>query len=427
MSELGSELDRQLWEPAVQARDPEQVARLAREGLQREWDRVWQLPVPYYRELYRSAALQPGDLPPLDEIPRTDKPTLRLDEAAHPPFGTHRVIGLEQAVRLGSSTGTTGTPTMIFYGPNDFEVAIDIGIRNMWRHGVRAGDRFTHSWPQGIYPTNVTGGRSYLAVGALEISVGPPFTPDVAAEHLRTWQLLRPTAFMMTAAQLRTYEEAATAHGVDLPALLDGAILVFLEASCQFEGPRRRVESAYGVRIRNTGGASEIPGLATTDCTAHQGLHVAGDHFVVQACDPVTGREVADGDRGTLVVSAFGLDALFLRYDLQDIVTVDRGTCACGETGPRYTLLGRGADAAHIDGRVLLPLDVQLALEDLGAPELQLVPDVSMLRVRVEADDRQRGRLAGAIREALQVRVEVETVAAGSLPRSSFKPRRVAT
>ena len=303
----------------------------------------------------------------------------------------------------------------------------------MWRHGVRAGDRFTHSWPQGIYPTNVTGGRSYLTIGALEIAVGPPFTPDMAAEHLRLWQLLRPTAFMMTGAQLRTYEEAAAATGTDLAALLDGAILVFLEAACQFERPRQRVEAAYGVRIRNTGGASEIPGFATTDCPAHTGLHVAGDHFVVQACDPETGREVADGERGTLVVSAFGIDALFLRYDLQDIVVVSRGTCECGETGPRYTLLGRRADAVDVDGRMLLPLDVQLALEDVdahGAPEFQLVPDGDPARLclRVEADDGRGDRhLAGAIGEALGVPAEVETVPVGSLPRSSFKPRRVAT
>jgi phenylacetate-CoA ligase len=330
---------------------------------------------------------------------------------------------------MGSSTGTTGTPTMIFYGPTDFDVAVKIGIRNMWRHGVRRGDRFTHSWPQALYPTNVTGGRSYLAVGALEIAVGPPFTQDVAAEHLRIWKLLRPTAFMMTGAQLRTYEEAAAANGVDLAALLDGAIVVFLEASCQFQGPRHRVETAYNVRIRNTGGGSEIAGLATTDCDAHRGLHVAGDHFVIQACDPVTGREVAGGERGTLVVSAFGLDALFLRYDLQDIVTVEWGTCDCGETGPRYTLLGRGADAVTIDDRMLLPLDVQLALEDHGAPEFQLVPHDGnrTLRVRIEAEDQTAGHFAGALSERLDVPVDVETVAVGSLPRSSFKPRRIAT
>jgi phenylacetate-CoA ligase len=235
---------------------------------------------------------------------------------------------------------------------------------------------------------------------------------------------------MMTGSQLRTYEEAAATTGVDLAALTDGAILVFLEAACQFERPRQRVEAAYGVRIRNSGGASEIPGFATTDCPAHTGLHVAGDHFVIQACDPETGREVPDGERGTLVVSAFGVDALFLRYDVQDIVVASRGVCECGETGPRYTLLGRRADAVTVDGRMLLPLDVQLALEELdaeGAPEFQLVPgDATRLQLRVESDDAAGVRLAGALTEVLDVPAAVETVPVGSLPRSSFKPRRVA-
>ena len=418
-----------LWDAEVQGRDPTEAQRIASEALRNEWARVWELPVSYYRDLYAAAGLGPGELPPLDEIPRTDKPALRVDEAAHPPFGTHRVVGLEQAIRLGSSTGTTGAPTMIFFGPNDLEVAGVVGVRNMWRHGVRAGDRYTHSWPQGIYPTNVTGGRSYVTLGALEIAVGPPFTVDIAAEHLRLWQLLRPTAFMMTGSQLRTYEEAAAATGIDLAPLLDGAILVFLEAACQFARPRQRVETAYGVQIRNIGGASEIPGFATTDCAAHAGLHVAGDHFVVQACDPATGREVPDGERGTLVVSAFGLDALFLRYDLQDIVMVSRGPCVCGETGPRYTLLGRHADAVEIDGRMLLPLDIHLALENIetDGPEFQLVTGgEGRLQLRVEADDRRGDHLAGALEEALGVPTVVETVPIGSLPRSSFKPRRVA-
>jgi phenylacetate-CoA ligase len=418
----------ELWDAAVQTRDPADVAAHADKSLRSEWARAWELPVHFHRERFEAAGFGADEMPPLDEIPRFDKSLIRADEAANPPFGTHRVIGLEDAVRVGSSTGTTGTPTIIFYGPNDFEVAGAIGVRNMWRHGVRVGDRFTHSWPQGIYPTNVTGGRSYLTIGALEIAVGPPFTVDIAAEHLRLWQILRPTAFMMTSDQLRTYEEAATATGIDLPAMMNGAILVFLEASVQFEAPRTRVENAYGVRIRNTSGASEISGFATTDCSFHRGLHVAGDHFVVQACDPETGREVADGERGTLVVSAFGIDAHFIRYDLQDIVTVTSGTCECGETGPRYTLLGRGADAVAVDGRLVLPLDVQLALEPLGSPEFQLAKDADgrSLQVRVE-DEGSGAGLAAALGETLGVPVDVATVAVGSLPRSSFKPRRVAS
>jgi phenylacetate-CoA ligase len=421
--------DRALWDPEAQTVPPEVARQQAAAGIERCWRRVWELPVPYYRNTYEAAGFDADHVPALDDIPRTTKTDLRSDEAEHPPWGTHRAVSLSGAVRIGASGGTTGRPTMYFYGRNDLDVHVAVVTRNMWRHGLRQGMRFTHSWPQGLYPSALGGGRSYLEIGVLEIAVGLPFSPDAAAEHLRLWSILRPDGFMMTGSQLQLYLETAERVGIDFPALLDGGIVAFLEASCQFEGPRRRVESLYGVRLRNIGGASDIPGFAVTDCAHHRGMHVAGDHFVIQVCDPVTGREVPAGERGSLVVTAFDLDAVAIRYDVEDIVVQRTGPCPCGETGPRYTLLGRRADAVELDGRTLLPLDVQLALDDLGSPEFSVVGTgrSDALRLEVESVGAVGAdkRLARELAERLAVPIEVEVVEEGTLPRAKFKPRRV--
>ena len=418
--------DRALWDPATQTIAPEAAAARARDGIDRAWRRIWDQPIPFYRQRYAAAGFDADTRPDLDDIPRTTKADLRADEADHPPWGSHRAVALGDAVRIGASGGTTGQPTMYFYGPTDLDAHIEVVTRNMWRHGLRRGMRFTHSWPQGLYPSALGGGRSYLQIGVLEIAVGLPFSPEAAAEHLRLWEILRPDGFMMTGSQLQLYLETAERVGVDLPALLDGAIVAFLEASCQFEAPRRRVEDAYGVRLRNIGGASDIPGFAVTDCAHHTGMHVAADHFVIQVCDPVTGRELPKGERGTLVVTAFDLDAVAIRYDVEDIVVEHDGPCPCGETGPRYTLLGRRADAVEVGGRTILPLDVQLALHDLGAPEFSVVGtgpgDAVRLKVEASGEDRL---LAGALTERLGAPVEVDVVDVGSLPRATFKPRRI--
>ncbi len=418
--------ERELWNPDVQARDRTLVAKEAEAAIAREWERVWELPIPFFREKYEAAGLSRDEVPPLDEIPRTVKDEFREDDRRHPPFGSYRAFGLDDAVRLGASTGTTGRPTLIFYGPRDVEAHIEASRRSVWRHGMRPGDRFTHSWPQGLYPTGVAGGRNYLDLEVLEIPVGPPFSEEMAAGHLTLWEMLEPNGFMMTGSQLQTYEAAAEANGVDLLGLLDGAKVAFLEASCQFEEPRRRVEETYGFELRNIGGASEVPGFSVSDCRYHTGLHAMGDHYVVQACDPETGREVAEGERGTLVVTAFGIDTFMVRYDLQDIVTVSTEPCACGETGPRYTLLGRQGDLVTVDGTTLLPIDVQLALEGEGSPEFQVVRDgdqADELRLRVETE--RPADVGERLRHELGVPVDVEGVEAGTLPRSSFKPRRV--
>lgn len=419
--------DRELWNPEVQARAPEEVAVAAEAALRDEWVRAWDMPLAFYRDRYEGAGLSRDEMPPLEQIPRATKPDHRANESEHPRWGTHRAVGLENAARLGVSSGTTGNATYIFYGRTDVASMVESSARQAWRVGMREGTRFTHAWPLGIYPTGVQGGRSYLEIGALEIAVGPPFSKESALEHLHIWEELRPNAFQVTASQFATYESVAADNGIDFPAMLDGSILVYLEASCQYDGPRRRIEDAYGVRLHNLSGASEVPAFSVSDCRFHNGFHVPGDHFVVEVVDPGSGRQVPDGERGSLVVSAFGLDAFYLRYDIEDIVVKETGECLCGETGPRYRFIGRGADGATVGERTIMPLDVQLALDEHGAPEFQLHTDgdSAALRIRVEGNAGDR-RIEDALVHELHVPVDVEIVEPGSLPRSAFKPRRVA-
>lgn len=417
----------ELLDAEDQARDIEDVRRLAQAGIATEWQRVWDLPLPFFQEKYESAGLDRGAVPPLEEIPAFRKEELRDDQERRPPWGGFRSVDLEHAMRVSVSTGTTGKPFMSFFGPGEVGFHQQVVKRNYWRAGMRAGTRLASCWPGGLYAGASLTSTTFES-GILEVAVGPPFTVDMARGHLETFKLLRPTAFMLTSSQLQIYEQAAREAGIDLRELTDGAPALFLEASCQFEDARRRWEHAYGLRVFNIGGVSEFAGCFVCDCVHHQGLHVPGDHFAIQVCDPHSLREVPDGERGTLVISAFGLETFGLRFDTEDIVVRHSGVCACGETGPRYTLIGRGADAQRIGDRLVLPLDVQLALVEHESPECQVVPaqDDGVLRVKVEGEDAGGGpAIADHLAGELGARVEVEIVAPGSLPRSTFKPRRV--
>jgi phenylacetate-CoA ligase len=417
--------DRELWDASVQSLASAEVAARARAGLAQEWQRVWSSDVHFYQEYYRAAGLDANSTPSLSEIPTITKDHLRKNEADHPPFGNHRSVHLQDALRLGMSTGTTGKPWFVFFSKHDLDEMVKIRIPYLWRVGLRPGGRFAHSWPSGLYPSAVLGGRDYAALEILEVPMGPPFSDDVAAEHVRLWQLLHPTGYMLTGSQLQTYDRVARGMGIDLAEVMDGASLLLSEASCQFEGPRARIEQGFGVRLHNLSGASELPGFTSTDCKYHTGLHVSANHHVVQVVDPETGLEVADGERGRLVVSAFGLDAFALRYDLEDIVSKATEPCPCGETGPRYTFWGRGADAAVIEGRRILPMDVQLALDELGSPEFKMVSGAAdVLTISVESE-KSAGDVAALLSENLGVRSDVTVVEVGSMPRATFKPRRI--
>jgi phenylacetate-CoA ligase len=312
----------------------------------------------------------------------------------------------------------------MFHSRLDGEIRDRAFVRHLWRLGLRPGQRMTSSWPGGLY----SGGgwtRAMRILDALDIPIGPPLSVQMAAEHIRLWQLFEPQVFMMTGSQLQTFEQAAETIGVDLASIFRGTHFAFLEASCQFDEPRQRIEAMYGMDIHNISGVSEIPGFMASDCIHHTGFHVGADQLVVQVCDPVTGQEVPDGERGHLVATCLGADSLWLRYDIEDYVEKVTGPCPCGETGTRYRLIGRGADAVHAGGRLIFPLDVQLALDAHGAPEFQLVKnDDGILRLRVEQPDGEP-TVAELLAKALGCPVEVDGVPLNSLPRSSFKARRV--
>ncbi len=428
----GLDETRKFWNPRAQTLGAAALARLAAYGLAAEWRRPWVTPIPYYRERYERAGLTRDEVPDLDDIPRTTKNDLRANEARFPPFGTHRPVGYDQAVRIGRSTGTTGgRPVFIMFGPRDLEVAIELQARTIWGFPLRPGQKFTHSWPGGLYVSSTTTGFYYVKSGVLELPMGPPVTREAAVEHVQLWQLLKPDGFLLSLSQWEIYQKAAAACGVDFGEIVGGKTVALFDLSFQFEGPRRRVESEFGITIRNMSGVGEIPGFGTPDCEHRRGLHVPGDFMTMQVCDPVTGRTVPEGQRGNMVITTFGFDAFFLRYDTEDIATVATSPCPCGQTGTRFQVLGRAADAVTVDGRTILPVDIQVALDSRGSPEFQVLlgdgGERSALDLRLEAASagkasEMRELLAGE----LQVPVHVERVEEGTLPRSVFKPRRVA-
>jgi phenylacetate-CoA ligase len=268
--------DRELFDPAAQTTEPDKLRRDALAGIAADWGRPWTDPLPFYRDKFAAAGFDAGQLPDLDDIPRTTKPELRADVEANPPLGSHRSVSVAQAIRVGSSTGTTGKPWLILYSTRDLEAWIPVRLRYWWRNGLRPGGRLSHSWPMGLYSTGVLGGRDLLQLRVMEIACGPPATPADVQQHLDVWQALRPTAFMVTGSQLLTYADAAAERGFDLAELTGGASLILSEAACQFPGPRRRVEERYGAQLRNISGASEVTGFSLSDCRFHTGLRAAG-------------------------------------------------------------------------------------------------------------------------------------------------------
>jgi len=354
------------------------------------------------------------------------KQELRDSEAQHPPVGDYRATDLRENVRIGTSTGTTGTPTLMLWTRHDLLVEMEAGARSFWRQGVRPGMVLTHAHPSYLYAGGLMMTSAYEHLGCLPVWVPPPDTDELGEQGIRMWERVTPDRPFMGFATGRFFEIAKKLGVEPNDVGLDFSKMPPLTRDGQMP-------------LMTAG--SEAMAYLGSPCGELNGAHVCEDFAIVQAVDPATGDDLPDGQWGHLVVTTIGRDNFTLRYDLEEACKLDRGPCPCGETHVRGWWGGRFKDLITTQGRGFMQFDIEHPLKRVKAVskpslEYQVVRPAEdaadePLRVRVEASegttdrDGARAEATAALETALGVRVAVEVLERGALPRSGYKAARV--
>jgi len=415
------------WDPEVQTMDPERRRSLQDERLRTMIRAVFERPVPLFRRKLTEAGItSPEDIRGVDDlvhVPLTRKQDLRDSEAAVPPFGDYRFTDPRACVRLGTTTGTTGQPTIILWTRNDLFIEYESAARGWWRMGYRPGMIATHAHPAYLYAGGIMLSSAYEYFGLLTVWVPPPDTDEAAEVGLRFWQRVKPDIpfmgfsvgrFLEVAAKLGIDPKSVGLEFASMPGFGMGKGLPLMTAGAECY--------AY------LGGA----------CGRLPGAHLNEDWAVVQAVDPETGREVPDGEWGNLTVTTLGRDNGLIRYDLEEAAAILREPCPCGETTIRGLWGGRFKDLLSCQGKRFQVAELEAALRgvpELVTPSLEYVvvrprEEAAPLRVRVECAEPSAGadaaaKATGLIRETLGIHAEVEILERGTLPRSGYKATRV--
>lgn len=418
--------DRCFYRPEVQTLPRQRIAALQLERLQRLVTRIWERPIAFFRRKLESAAMTPRDIRSLDDlraIPTTVKDELRASEADHPPLGDYRGSSIDDCVRIGCSTGTSGRPTIILWTRHDQAIDLEAVCRGRWRWGLRPGSSLAHGHPFGLYGGGISFSKGIEALGLLNVPCAPPAASPWTREVIRLLALVKPEHYRFFGNAGAQYADAARAAGYDPESDLNLRV--------QGEDPKEQYKSVSA--------GLEALGMLGTACGEDDGAHVAEDLAIAEVIDRRSGGAVGDGDRGNLVVTVLEKDNAFLRYDLQDIVRLNLRPCPCGETHTRLFYEGRVKDIVAVERREILPIDVLLALLDCaalrdGAIEYQIVrrPGLQALPLRVEhraagtsAEASVAASIAATARGRLGVPVDVELLAPNALPRFAFKAARV--
>jgi phenylacetate-CoA ligase len=417
----------------VERRPRERLRALQLERLREAVGRVLGGAAPL-RDRLRGAGVESpeaiGSLDDLAGLPFTHKADLR----EHYPFGL-LAVPREQLVRIHASSGTGGKPTVVGYTAGDLDVWAEVMARSMAIAGVRPGMLIHNAYGYGLF----TGGLGFhhgaerLGTTVLPVSGGQTKRQVLLLCDLQAQVLCATPSYALTIAE--TLEDEGI--GPDQLSLELG----LFGAEPWSEPMREQLERRLGLRARNFYGLSEIigPGVAA-ECEEAAGSHINEDHFLVEVLDRDTAEPVGAGEPGELVITTLTKQALpLLRYRTGDIAAVDETPCACGRTLARMgPVHGRRDDMLILRGVNVYPSEIEhvlLGVEGV-APHYELTVErpggSDEVSVRCEADagadadaDALRARVHEALRERTGLRIDVELVPGGALPRSAGKAARV--
>ena len=425
---------RTYWDAEAETMPREWLTKLQIERVRVCLERMQASDVGFYGQ--RLSAVRPEDIRTLDDLGRLPF-TAKDDLREHYPFGL-LLAPMRDVVRVHSSSGSTGKPTVVAYTGADLELWADVLARGLAAAGVTEEDIFQNANGYGMF----TGGLGFHDAAT---RVGAAVVPTGVGNTTRQVMLMRDfgvTAFTTTPSYALHIAEVADAEGVDLRAAPVRAAL--LGAEPMSEPMRREIEERMGVTVYEQYGLSEIigPGVAST-CEQRDGMHVWEDHYIPEIVDPETSDTLPDGEVGELVLSAPMKEAFpVFRYRTRDRTSLNREPCPCGRTSVRMTkVLGRTDDMMIVRGVNVFPSQIEHALLGIEglAPHYQILlstrPDrQDGLRVRVETASASSGpdrsaaleaRTVEVLRNALGLTVEVELVAPRTIRRSEGKAVRI--
>ncbi len=421
------------WQKETETLDGKGLGELQSERLNESLVRASK--APFYADRLKAFK---GAFPPPDrisELPFTTKADLRDSF----PYG-NLAVPLEEVVRLHSSSGTTGNPTVIYHTRKDIEHWQDMLARCMYMTGMRKTDVFQNMMGYGLFTGGIGFHYGAEKLGALTIPIGP----GNSKRQIWFMQSFKTTVIHVLpsyALRLSTFfPELKLDPRRDL-----SLRIAFVGAEPHTEETRRKIEEIYGIKVYNSYGLSEMcgPGVAF-ECPEQSGLHLWEDHFIMEIIDPDTRKPLPEGEWGELVLTSLTRAATpLIRYRTRDLTRIIPGTCACGRTHRRIDRIrGRSDDMLIINGVNIFPMQIEKTLMRIPAIgndyliEIHEADYMDKLHVNVELkQDAFRGTLSEL--EALQARVTeelkqeigvtpaVKLMEAGSLPASEGKAVRV--
>lgn len=393
---------------------------------------------PFYQRKLGHVGAQPESIR-LESLPFTTRAEIQQDQADYPPYGSNLTSQLRKYVRFHQTSGSLGVPLRWLDTAENW-----VWWKRCWATiytaaGMTPEDRVFVPFSFGPFIGFWGAFESAVAMGNFCLPAGGMTTLArlrCLIENTATFVCCTPTYALRMA-------EVAKQAGIDLVGSAVRALMVAGEPGGSIPATRARIESAWGARVFDHVGMTEIGPWGFECVEAPGGVHVNESEFIAEVIDPESTKPVADGDMGELVLTNLGRVASpLIRYRTGDMVRLTRARCVCGRWFARAQggILGRIDDLMIIRGNNVFPSAIEGIVREFDEiAEFRLEVDetksLTELRVLVEVGDSRTEvgegapgltkRLTQAIRDRLHFSPEVVVVEPGSLPRFEMKANRV--
>jgi phenylacetate-CoA ligase len=372
-------------------------------------------------------------------IPMVEKAHFIADQEAHPPFGKRLAAMAEATERVEwfTTSGTSGQGKEIHALTNReiVEGAKCYAYRFRWA-GLHPGDRVVLTLPISMF----NGGREELRDGQEYGLAILPIGSWEAQRKLEVMRQFRPRALFGSTSYFAHLGAVAgdEARELGIEVLLTGA-----EAAGRsvFEA----LEREWGAKVYDGFGCTQLRMDFMFTCERGIGtrerpglMHNIDPYMLTEVVDPNTGRHVADGEFGEIVVtSLYHVDNPMIRCRLRDGAVFHSGAyCDCGRPfgGVEVAGITRTDDMKKIKGVMVSPQVVEDALYSFDEVDEYRVTlrtgsdrsDIAAVQVMTKAPMPDPEDFLSRLVETLRTRVGVrfEAHLSEDLPRSEYKARR---
>jgi phenylacetate-CoA ligase len=389
--------------------------------------------VPFYQRLWGKVGIEQGDIRSLEDIaklPAFSKSDLMESVDQYPPIGDYHGLdvhpeGHRPQVVIQTTSGTTGKPQPLLFGPKSREIENALLARIYLLQGMRQDD-VVHS----VYGFGMVNGGHYVRetvvhwVGAQLLSAGTGVETR-SAQQVALMRDFKATVLVGFGDFIKRLAEVARENGIEPGRDIR---LRMISGHLGPDGGQPLSDTWGGCEVYDWFGVGDT-GIIAGEGPERSGMHVMEDAHYLELAHPDTGAPARQGELGDMICTCLFKDDIFpiIRFNSNDVTEEIVGASPLGLPFRRIIgFRGRSDNMVKLRGINVYPTAIGALLgaersdfageyicqvERVGAQEEMTV----IVEVRAAHSDTLRQEYEGILRARLGVAVKVAFARPGEL------------